>query len=261
MSRANIAAMVGIALLGSMQVAHARGFEVYGYGGPKQGEAELVYNYDYVNKSDLTMTFFKQNDVSREGLHQHTLEMEYGFTDKWSSAIYFDWEQPKGEDLSYIQTRAVAARYNFFNKGERFFDGAVYFEYYAPRERYLGGTDTKDALETRIILEKDLGAWNLKLNPVLEKVLSGSNVEEGMELELAAGLYRKTSEKLQFGLEFYDKFGEIAKLAKWKDQERYLVPTVDYEVKDGIAIHVGYAFGNSDNSDDQVLTTRFEFEI
>lgn len=262
MRRIHLCVFASVAVTVFSGTVSARGFEVYGYGGPKQGEGELVYNFDRVQKSDLTMgTWFDKTDVAREGLNQHTLELEYGITDRWSTAIYFDYEKPKGEDFRYVQTRAVATRYNFFNKGERFFDAGIYFEYYAPREAYLGGADTKDALETRIILEKDVGAWNVKLNPIFEKVLSGGDVEEGMEFELAAGVYRKPTDKLEVGLEIYDKFGELANIKTSNERESYAVPTVDYEVKDGIAIHVGYAFGLSSVSDDEALVTRFEFEL
>lgn len=254
---------IGLATITALAgTAHARGLEVYGAESPKQGEAELVYNFDRIQQSDLLMgTWFDKSNVERKGLKQHIVELEYGFTDKWSTAIYFDSEQPKGEDLRYVQTRAVATRYNFFTNNERFFNAAVYVEYYAPREAYLGGADTKDILETRIILDKDIGAWSVKLNPIFEKVVSGGDVGEGMEFELAAGLYRKPSNKMEVGLEIYDKFGESANIKPSNARESYAVPTIDYEVKDGVKIHVGYAFGLSRVSDDQVLTTRFEFEL
>lgn len=254
--------VLGAGLLAATNAVHAKHyFQVYGYGGPEQGETELVAIIDHVTKSDLTMNYFDKTDIPVEGLTDYTLEFEYGITDKWNTAVYFDWEQPKNEDLKYIQTRAVAARYNFFNKGERFFDSGVYFEYYAPREAYLGGTDTKDTLEARIILEKQYGRWDLRLNPIFEKVLSGTSVEEAMEFELAAGLYKSFSNHLSLGLEYYNGFGEIAKPANTDNQDRYVVPVVDYEVQKGFALHAGYAVGLTDASDDEVITTRFEVEL
>lgn len=261
MLKRSIPGAIGVALLSTMPAAQAKHyFEVYGYGGPEKGETELVVNVDHVTQSDLTMNYFDKTNIPVEGLTDYTLELEYGFTNKWSSAVYLDWQQPKGEDLKYIQTRAVAARYNFFNRGERFIDSGIYLEYYAPRKAYFGGAD-KDAVELRIILEKQLGNWDFRLNPIVEKVLNSTPDEEDLEVELAAGIYKQTSEKLSLGLEYYIGAGETSSPVKMDSEPRYAVPVIDYEVKEGIAVHAGYAIGLSDSSDDGVITTRFEVEL
>lgn len=186
--------------------AEARRFKVYGYQGPDAGEIELVYWTDYVVSSDLQMPFFG-NMVGREKLQTHTFEVEYGVTDRWTIAGYADFEQPDGEDFEFIQWRAVVARYRFFEKGERFFNPAIYIEYYLPDPDYSG--EPKEWIEARLILEKQIGLAVLRLNPKVEKVLSGPDVEEGLEFEYAASLYLNMSPQWRPGVEFYGGMGEF----------------------------------------------------
>lgn len=261
--------LTSLALLGASATTHARGLEVYGYAAPKQGEVEAVYTLDYIQKAAVdnkTMNYFGKTDengdsvaVSREKLAQHTVEFEYGLTDNWSTAIYMDFEQPKGEDFKYVQTRAVMTRYNFFKKGERFFDAGIYFEYYAPREQYQGATN--DELEVRLILEKDIGAWAIKLNPTLAKIMSGPGVTEAMEFEFSGGVYRNFADNFKAGVEVFDKFGEIANTKSSKAREGYISPMVDYDIKNGVAVQFGVAFGLSDASDDRIVRARLELAL
>lgn len=262
--------LTSLALLSASAASYARGLEVYGYAAPKQGDIEAVYTFDYVQKAgdtNKTMSYFGKGQpdengvpvVSREKLAQHTVEFEYGLTDNWSTAIYLDFEQPKGEDFKYVQTRAVMTRYNFFKKGERYFDAGIYFEYYAPREQYQGATN--DELEVRLILEKDIGAWAIKLNPTLAKIMSGPGVDEAMEFEFSGGVYRNFADNFKAGVEVFDKFGEIANTKSSKAREGYISPMVDYDIKDGLAVQFGVAFGLSDASDDRIVRARLEMEL
>lgn len=240
-------------------LAEARHFKVYGYKTPDKGEVEIVYWTDYVIKSDATMDYFEKSDVGREGLWGHTFEVEYGITDHWTVAGYIDFEQPKDEDFKYIQSRAVAARYRFFEKGERFFDPAIYVEYYLPDPNY--GGEAKEKIEARIILEKDLGSTILTLNPKLEKVLSGPEVEEGLELDYGASLYYKMNPKLKPGLEIYGSMGEMVKFKSQDEQKHYIVPAVKWGIADHVSWNLGLAFGLTDASDDTVAKSIIEVEF
>jgi hypothetical protein len=220
-------------------------FKVYDTGQPKQNEIELVYWVDYVAQSDYD-----------EEAQRHTLEVEYGITNDWAIGMYGDFKQRKGEDLQYAQTRAVVSRFKLFDKGERFFDASIYFEYYAPRESYIG--EIKDALEARIILEKDMENWDLRLNPKFEKVLGGPDVGEGVEFEYAAALYRKLNNWFYLGLEGYGNMGEVAHMIP-SDHAHYLVPAVEVNLGPELWLNFGAAFGVTDAADDVTLKAFIEF--
>ncbi|MBI5197509.1 MAG: hypothetical protein HZA19_02755 [Nitrospirae bacterium] len=251
--------ILSLAVFCSNPTAEARHLKVYGYMTPKAGESELVYWTDYVIRSDNTMSYFGKTGVDREGLFGHTIEVEYGVTDHWTIAGYLDYEQPSGEDFKYIQTRAVVSRYRFFEKGHHFFDGAVYLEYYIPDPAYAGA---KEKLEARIILEKDLGRAVLILNPILEKVLSGADVEEGLEVEYGAGLYLKTNSRLNPGLEIYGKgMGELVNFKSSDQQKHYIVPVLKWKLTDRLGWNIGLAFGLTDAADDLIAKSILEWEL
>ncbi len=228
--------------------ASAEHFKTYGAGQPKQNEMEFVYWFNYVAKSDYN-----------EELQAHTLELEYGITNDWAIGFYGDWEKPKGESLQYVQTRAVVSRFKLFKNNERFFDAGVYFEYYVPREAANGG-QTGDKLEARIILQKETDNWDLRLNPKFEKGLSGPNVEESVEFEYAAALYRKLNPTAYLGLEAYGNMGEVAHMIPSRNAH-YLVPSAEFNLAPELWWNIGVAFGITDAADDVTLKTFIEFEF
>ncbi len=238
--------------------AEARHFKVYGYQGPDAGEVELVYWTDYVASSDLQIPFFGKT-VDRKGLWAHSVEIEYGVTDRWTIGGYADFEQPSGEDLKYVQWRAVVARYRFFERGERFFNPAIYFEYYFPDADWRGESNEK--LEVRLILEKQLGPAVLRLNPKVEKTLSGPNVEEGLEFEYAASLYTRVTSQVQAGIELYGITGEVQNFKSRREQEHYIVPAASWRIFPNVDWNVGVAFGLTDASDDVVVKSIIEIGL
>lgn len=238
--------------------AEARHFKVYGYHGPDAGEIELVYWTDYVASSDGQTPFFGKS-VDREGLLSHTFEIEYGVTDRWTIAGYADFEQPSGESLEFVQWRAVFARYRFFERGQRFFDTAIYLEYYVPDARWRGESNEK--IEARLILEKPLGPAVLRLNPKLEKTVSGPDVEEGLELEYAASLYAGLTPALRPGIELYGSMGEVSNFKSRAAQEHYIVPAVTWQLLPRVAWNVGVAFGLTRASDDLVIKSILEIGL
>ena len=245
------------AMLLAANTAQANHFKVYGAGQPKQNEMEVVYFFDYIAQSDLGASVVGK-PMPREGMKGHTIELEYGITDSFAIGVYSDFEQAKGDGPRYAQTRAVVSRVKLFKDAERFFDASIYFEYYAPRENYVGEVD--DKLEARIILQKQWTDWDLRLNPKFEKVLGGPNNVEPLELEYATGLYRKINAGMNVGLEAYGNMGEIAKMIPGS-KEHYLVPTLEYNLAPELWINIGVAFGLNDKSDDVALKTYLEFEF
>lgn len=110
-------------------------------------------------------------------------------------------------------------------------------------------------------LEKDIGAWAIKLNPTLAKIMSGPDVNEAIEFEFSGGVYRNFADNFKAGLEVFDKFGEIANTKSSKDRQGYVSPMIDYDIKDGLAVQFGVAFGMSDASDDRIVRARLEMEL
>lgn len=241
--------MLGVNLYGA-------GFKIYGYETLEQGEIEIVYFNNYFAKTDLMQTYFDKV-IDKEGHLSHSLELEYGFTDRWTVAAYLDFEQPKGEEIEYTQLRGVFLRYKFFERGDYFMDPALYIEYYLPRKEYKN----EEEIEIKLILEKQWGKSSLVLNPIVEKAVSGPEVEEGLKFNYAAGFYYQVHEKVRAGLEFFGKMDEISELDSISDKRHWLFPALKIKLPYHIGWEIGGGFGLTDNSDDFIVKNILSIEF
>lgn len=124
--------------------------------------------------------------VDRQGLMAHSIELEYGLSNKWTAGVYLDFEQPKGQDLKHIRTKALMFHGRFWEKGERPVDLGLYVEYILPRKEYKN----VEQIEIKWILEKDFRFHSVVLNPTFEKNISEPDVDEGVEFALNGGWNR-----------------------------------------------------------------------
>ncbi len=253
-----IITVFALAMLFTSSIAQARHFKVYGWGTPAENEFELVYWTDYVAKSGQDMNFFG-DVVAREGLRGDTLEVEYGVTDRFTIAGYIDFEQPRGKNIEYIQSRVVALRYRFGERGAGLFDTAVYVEYYLPNQDYQ--SKKKEKIEARVILEKNFRDFNLRINPKFEKVVSGPDVEEGIEFEYGLSLYWRAAAPVQLGLEFYGGIGELTNIKPTEEQKHYIMPALKYDITNKLEWSVGTGFGISNAADDIVIKSILEWKV
>jgi len=247
-----ISIIVIISLL-SLQALHAQLYKVYGYQPAEAGELEFVIWNSYVLSSDVSYNFFGR-EMDRKNLMAHSLELEYGLSNKFGIAAYIDFEDPKGGSFRHIRTKAIMAHYAFFEKGSRPLDIAIYLEY------IINNKDYKDyeELEVRLILEKDIGAFRVDFNPIFEKKTSGSKADEGLEFNYALGVYYSNNEEgiyssknimIQPGIEFYGKMGEISDFKPFKKQRHYIFPTLDFFIGKRFRWHTGIGFGLTEASD------------
>lgn len=236
--------------------AEAIEFKVYSYMTPERGEAEVAYWFTDIVRSDNGYEYFGEV-LDKEGLMRHSFEIEYGLTDHWTVAAYGDFEKPKDGDFKYVQTRAVVTRYRFFEKGDHIVDGAIYVEYYLPYHKY----SDEEKLEAKVILEKTLGPVTVTANPIFEKAISSDKVDEGVEFEYGARLALHPAGWLRTGVEFYGEMGELGDLAPVDEQEHYVFPAIEVELPFELALDVGYGFGLTKASDDQIVKAILEMEL
>lgn len=230
-------------------LSSAQFFKVYPYQTAEAGEKELVYWFSALS-SDHSYTFFGE-DVSRDGLTAHSIELEYGLSNKWTAGLYLDFEQPKGENLKHIKTKALMFHGRFWEKGERPIDLGLYVEYIIPKKEYKN----KEQIEVKLIMEKDYGFNTFVLNPTFEKNVAGPDVDEGLEFALNGGWYYKKSLQFQPGIEFYTKWGELAEMSPIDESKLYIFPSIDIVLgKQGrINWHTGAGFGLTDPADNFVF--------
>jgi hypothetical protein len=250
-------------LILSCLYTYSQFYKVYGYQPAEAGEIELVIWNSYIPSSNVLYDYFGE-ELSREGLLAHSLELEYGLSNRFGVALYFDFEDPKGGNFRFVRTKAIMAHYALFDKGSRPVDIAIYLEY------IIHNKDYKDyeELEIRLILEKDIGAFRIDVNPIFEKKTSGSTVDEGLEFNYAVGFYYQPDGEgmlltknltIRPGLEFYGKMGEISDFKPWKEQHHYIFPTLDFLIGNRLHWHTGVGFGLTDASDKITIKSILSF--
>jgi len=223
--------------------------KIFRYYTPKTGEKKFFYWLSYIPSSDHSREFFGE-EVEREGLFSHSLEMEYGLSNRFAVALYLDFEHPRYCGIKWVNTKAVMVRYRFYEKHSRPIDMAIYAEYKLPKKQYKD----YEELELRLILEKDFGFHTFVTNPTFEKKVSGRDIDKGVEFSFGGGYYYKRSSVVQPGIEFYSKMGEVRDTELFKDQESYVFPTVDILFDKGVVQwHVGVGIGLTDPSDNIIL--------
>jgi len=234
----------------SSSLLYAQFYQVYGYTTPDANEKELVYWTSYIPSSDHSYTFFGDS-VGRQGLMAHSFEIEYALTNRLTVALYADFEQPRGESIRWIRTKAVMLYYQILDKNLLPVDLALYAEYKLPRKGYKN----YEEIEFMLIMEKDIKTHRIVLNPTFEKKISGVEVTDGVEFILNGSYLYTGSQVFQPRLEYYSKMGELMGMDPYSEQKNYLFPAFDlYFGKYGqFRWHAGVGFGLTNPADNIIV--------
>jgi hypothetical protein len=222
-----------------------REFKVYPSQTAPEGEVETAIWNNYT-ASNSQPYLFKGDPISKSDLMEYSLEVEYGVTDRLTLEGYGDFEQPKGESFQYVGAKAVLARYHVFQEEERFWDTSVYLEYSLPSESY----NPSEELEGRLLLEKAVDRWSIRLNPIISKPVSGPEVSGGIELAYAAGIYWREFHFVVPDLEIFGEFGELKNSPK---HIHYLFPGFLINFGTGWKWESGIGIGLTPESDRMII--------
>ena len=245
-------ALLALALLWAAP-ASAQLQRVYGFELPAPGVPELSLWTGYVAKSDRRAVFFGA-ERKRHGLWAHALEAEIGVTPQLALGGYVDAEQPDGVAFTYTQARLLA-RYDLLRKHDLPVDIGFYAEYYLPRPDY-----GPEHLELRVILEKDLGDFTLRANPILDKATSGKDLE-ATEFEYAAGVYYRRWELLQPGIEAFGGTGPLQHPHRARNQRHELYAVLDLRLwHSALHWHLGAGVGVTRGADDVTIKSILSYE-
>ncbi len=225
----------------SIPVYATREFKVYTSKTAPEGEVEVSLWNNYTTSNSQPYSF-RGNPISKADLMEYSLEVEYGVTDRLTIEGYGDFEQPRGESFQYVGAKAVLARYHIFEEDERFWDSSIYLEYSLPSESY----NPSEELEGRLLLEKAIGRWSIRLNPIFSKPVSGPEVSGGVEFGYAAGIYWRNFHYVVPALEVFGDLGELKNTPK---HLHYIVPGFAVNFGSGWKWESGVGFGLTSDSD------------
>jgi hypothetical protein len=152
-------------------------------------------------------------------------EIEFGITDHFQAAIYLaDWgyvEDPAANqhDFSY-QSSAIELIYNLTNPTTDLLGSALYGE-------VRGGPDELE-LESKVILQKNLGRFVVAYNATLEAKWEGDRLEEkGGELSQSLGVSYEVSPAFLLGAELLHEI-DLPDWSEAEDSVLYAGPNISY---------------------------------
>ncbi len=198
-----------------------------------------------------------KND-SKDGAQKQIYEVGYGFTNRWFSSLFAEFEKEPNETL---RNTAVAWEniIQLTEQGAGFVDAGLYFEYAAATRK--AGADT---IEGKLLLEKQTGNFVHTANIIVEKPI-GKNADESTVLGYAWRTKYRYRQALEFAVEAYGEFGEIRGFKRWSDQEHVVGPVILGKLNLGTAMNLkyeaGYLFGITGNSPGGRLKWNLELEV
>jgi hypothetical protein len=168
-----------------------------------------------------------QKDLGYFYKWQPRVEFEYGVTDKLTAAIYFNFEEVRSKDNSYLPksftftSTSYELRYRLFEVGEYFIDPTLYAEF------YYGGDKLK--YEPKIFLTKRLSNFIsvINLNSEIEKSIPTNQTKS--EFEITAGIAYEVNNNLALGIEFRNHLNYTNIYDKKKNQAYFIGPTLNFQ--------------------------------
>ena len=187
----------------------------YEYKTVEKGGAE-VENYFTLSTPDI-------GHIKGTTSSEHQIELEVGMTERFDFSIYQIFNQDPGGGLKYKGFK-LRSRYKIGKKGNYILDPLIYLE-------YKGKPDfSEHGIEFKLILARDMGRFNVSLNPIFE-----FEREDEWEFEpaYAIGASYEISQLLRVGLE-----------AKGSEYGHYLGPVISHGREDlwvtlGSAVKIG----------------------
>lgn len=238
--------LLGTLVLPEIAHAHMRDYVLnQPYYTAKRNEVEVAFWNDY---------YMPEADNDGTWKSKHQVEVEYGITNHVQVAYYevYTWDRTKDweRDAFKIELKGRLAE-----AGQWPVDIAFYTEYKNPD----GSRHARsDVLENKVILSKNLGAWNLIGNFIFEKDL---NKHSDWELEYTAGVSYALTPRTRLGLEVKQSLGDTKEFAFDGHHELYIAPGIYSNVLDNVRVLLTPVFGATRVSDDLQLRSLVEVEF
>lgn len=210
----------------------------------EKGEVEFEYYLDAANDSDQAV----------DGTINHEFEIEYGVTDRWSTAFYYVGKDKPGTGFEDEKLKWENI-YQLFEQGERWLDAGLYLEYQAALKE-----NKPDALEFKLLLEKEAGTWLNTANLILKKELGGS-AGDSTEFEYAWRTKYRLMPELEFGIEAFGSLGEIANTHSPSKQEHRAGPVIYGKLAGSFEYQAGYLFGLTNEVPDGTFKAQIGYEF
>lgn len=238
----------------------------------------VTYDHRMEEHQNLELSTQSTVGIPKHGLPGYLgqlFEVEYGVTQRWSSALYLEGASQRRDSTVFTGIR-LENRFKVLD-GEHRINPVLYFEYENINEasriqkEVLGhaepsGESLKDLrhetareIEAKLILSSDIKSWNIAGNFIVEKNLTE---DEGFEFGYSLGVFHPLSSKSSFsvGTELYGGLGSTRQFGL-KDTAHYIAPLLVWNFARNQAVKVSPGFGLTPNSDRMLLRFGYTYEL
>jgi len=241
-------------------------------------ESPYIVTYDHYleEPGSLEVEYFSTFGTQRGGndFHAFWTEFEYGATAWWTTEFYIDGQTTFGDSTLFTGFR-WENRFRLLQR-EHLINPVLYLEYeqISGADKILKEVEGHDGesdyavpnalarqehnheLEFKLLLSSTRNGWNIALNPLAAKNLSGGNPWEfGYALGASRPLALKASanrcnfcpENVIAGVEMYGGFGQRSN-SGLPNTSHYLAPVVAWNLPSDWTLRLSPGFGLNDNS-------------
>ncbi len=214
------------------------------------------------------------------------VELEYGITDRITSAVYMEGQGTVGDSTLFTGWR-VETRFRPMKK-EHVLNPVFYLEYESLNDAsriakdIVGkGPDLDDPnselrpsraheLESKFIVSSDVRNWNVAGNFVVDKnLLRGEGFEFGYAFGVSKVLASSSSattctlcrKNFVGGLEFYGGLGTTATAFGFQHTAQYVAPTISWSLREKGTLRFSTAIGVGNESSRFLLRVGYSFDI
>lgn len=247
----------------------------------------VTYNHHTAEKGEVEVNLL--SDVSSGNASPYLaqlVEVEYGVTDRWTTALYIEGDKIEGEDYDLGSVR-FENRIRLFDYGAVPLNPVLYVEYehMRPAHSYQravtgrtddegtgGEEDTEHELETKLLLGEDIGdRLDVAFNWINEVNLDTGKWEFGYAMGLNYVLFESEGEgrhdisikEVKLGLEVFGGLGDSEKGLTLDAgvTKQYAGVNLKAELANGLEAGIGGAFGLTKEADDAILRLMIGYEF
>ncbi|NBX02818.1 MAG: hypothetical protein EBR02_01880 [Alphaproteobacteria bacterium] len=192
--------------------------------------------------------------ASEDRFRQHIVGVGYGFNRWWFAELEGEWEKEAQHGYSFNATE-IENKFQLTEQGEYFVDVGALLAYEFSHEQ--GGADK---VEAGLLLGKLTTDWSHLANIIVEQEV-GANKNANPELDLKWQTTYNYSKLANPGFEYYGELGEASDMQGWDTQKHRIGPVVLGNLGSGVKYDIGWLFGTSKATEDNVIKLNLEYEF
>jgi hypothetical protein len=223
--------------------------QVYEYPTVPRGMWNLETHANYTGHGT---TQFEGPVAPTQGQSHLTFELTRGITDVFELAGYLVLARRPGRGPEYASYR-IRPRVRVPEAWAWPIGVSLSAEVAFPRRVF---EENRTTLEVRPILERKWGRWQVDLNPVVGRALSGPGTGDGWDFEPGARVAHQTFPRAKLTVEYYGATGEVTDPLPRGEQVHQLFPGADFALGERSVLNVGYGIGLTRAGNDDVLKLR-----